>query len=63
MIEFLYFYKDFCWKNKEMIKLLETHSHYYKDRFIKIPTLYSIDEDLSILMNEKLIEFTEEIDD
>ena len=56
MDHFLFFYKDFLWKNKEMMKLLEIHSKYYKDRFIKIPTIYTVDDDIRSFLNSQLIE-------
>lgn len=38
--EFLFFYKDFIWKNKEMIELVEKGQEFYKERFVNIPVVF-----------------------
>ena len=43
--KFLYFYKDYVWKNKEITELISYNGDFFKVRFMKVPTIYSVEDE------------------
>lgn len=59
---FLYFYKDFVWKNKEIIDLVDHRAEFFQMRFMRVPTIYQISDDVRQLLNQELNENEEIVD-
>lgn len=57
----LYFYTDFVWKNKKIIELYDNFSWFYKRKYIKMPILLNLDDNVAIFLNESLFEHKEEL--
>ena len=61
-IGLLWFYTDFIWKNKKIILLYDNFSWFYKRKYIKIPILLNLDDDLTNFINISLFDNKNEVD-
>ena len=61
LIGFLYLYSDFLWKNKKIMELYDNFGWFYKRKYIKMPILVNLDDEVISMLNESSIQFSEEV--
>lgn len=54
MEKFLFFYKAFVWKNKEVTELLDLKGEFFKAKFMKVPTIYTVEDEIKDQLNNDL---------
>ena len=62
IVDFLYFYDHFIWKNKKFIEMYDKYNWFFKNHLIKFPAIYHIDEVGTKILNDRLIECREMVD-
>lgn len=62
IVDFLYFYDHFIWKNKKFTEMYDKYNWYFKNNLIRFPSIYFMEETVNKILNEKLIEYREKID-
>ena len=56
IVDFLYFYDHFTWKNKKFVEMYDKYNWFFKNNLIRYPTVFYMDEIASRVINEKLVE-------
>jgi len=62
IVDFLYFYDHFTWKNKKFVEMYDKYNWFFKNNLIRYPNVYYMDETAAKLLNEKLMEHRQQVD-
>lgn len=62
IIDLLYFYEHFTWKNKRFVEMYDKYNWYFKSNLIRFPSIFFMDETGMKLLNEKLLEYRDQVD-
>ena len=62
IVDFLYFYDHFMWKNKKFVEMYDNYNWFFKNHLIRFPSIMFMDETGSMILNEKMQVYREQID-
>lgn len=62
VVDFLYFYDHFMWKNKKFVEMYDKYNWFFKNNLIRFPSIMFMDETGAKILNDKLLEYREKVD-
>lgn len=62
LVDFLYFYENFTWKNKKMNTMYDKFNWYFKHHLIRFPSLFFFEDKSAEYLNNKLIKYRPQVD-
>lgn len=62
IVNFLYFYENFVWKNKKMIEMYANFDWFFKQRLINCPKLFKFEEKVTKVLNKELTKYRDKVD-